>query len=139
LFRAIKGATFDNLVLGGTLKEDLRADAARFFAGKATYESYGVPWKRGLLLTGPPGNGKTHAVKALVNALGRPILYVKSFSAEERIDQTNIRAIFARARRSAPCVLVLEDLDSLITAENRSFVLNELDGFANNAGILTLA
>jgi AAA+ superfamily predicted ATPase len=63
---------------------------------------------------------------------------VKSFAAEERLDQTNIRQIFDRARRSAPCVLVLEDLDSLITDANRSYFLNEMDGFALNAGIVTL-
>jgi SpoVK/Ycf46/Vps4 family AAA+-type ATPase len=39
----------------------------------------------------------------------------------------------------APCLLVLEDLDSLITPENRSYFLNELDGFAANVGIVTLA
>jgi ATP-dependent 26S proteasome regulatory subunit len=36
-------------------------------------------------------------------------------------------------------VLVLEDLDSLVTSQNRSFFLNELDGFAANIGIVTLA
>jgi AAA+ superfamily predicted ATPase len=54
-------------------------------------------------------------------------------------DEFNIRQVFDRARRSAPCVLVLEDLDSLLTAYNRSFFLNELDGFASNIGIVTLA
>lgn len=138
LFRAIKGATLDNLVLRGTLKEDIHSDLASFFTARATYERYGVPWKRGILLLGPPGNGKTHAVKALVNALGKPVLYVKSFRANCP-DEYSIRVVFDQARNSAPCVLVLEDLDSLITPRNRSFFLNELDGFAGNTGILTLA
>ena len=47
--------------------------------------------------------------------------------------------VFDRARKTAPCVLVLEDLDSLVTAHNRSFFLNELDGFAANIGIVALA
>ncbi len=47
--------------------------------------------------------------------------------------------VFERARTTAPCVLVLEDLDSLVTQHNRSFFLNEMDGFAANGGILTLA
>lgn len=138
LFSAIKNATLDNLVLRGTLKEDVYADLAGFFASRETYETYGVPWKRGILLLGPPGNGKTHAVKALVNALARPCLYVKSFHAQLP-DEYSIRAVFDRARAAAPCVLVLEDLDSLVTPTNRSFFLNELDGFAGNTGILTLA
>jgi AAA+ superfamily predicted ATPase len=47
--------------------------------------------------------------------------------------------VFDRARKAAPCILVLEDLDSLLTSENRSFFLNELDGFAANIGLVTLA
>jgi SpoVK/Ycf46/Vps4 family AAA+-type ATPase len=51
----------------------------------------------------------------------------------------SIQEVFGQARKSAPCVLVLEDLDALITKRNRSHFLNELDGFARNDGILTLA
>lgn len=43
-----------------------------------------------------------------------------------------IRDIFVKARAMAPCLLVLEDLDSLIDDENRSFFLNELDGLESN-------
>jgi AAA+ superfamily predicted ATPase len=55
------------------------------------------------------------------------------------VDEISIRVVFDRARRTAPCVLVLEDLDSLLTPQNRSYFLNEMDGFATNGGILTLA
>ena len=47
--------------------------------------------------------------------------------------------MFAQARETVPCILVLEDLDSLITEHNRSFFLNELDGFAANTGVVTIA
>jgi predicted AAA+ superfamily ATPase len=139
LFQAIKGATFDNLVLRGTLKQDIQEDLANFLASRHTYEAYGVPWKRGILFTGSPGNGKTHTVKALINKMQQPCLYVKSFKSQYFTDNENIRQVFKQARQSAPCILVLEDLDSLIHAENRSFFLNELDGFATNAGVVTLA
>ncbi|WVR04210.1 hypothetical protein IAU60_001210 [Kwoniella sp. DSM 27419] len=65
----------------------------------------------------PPGNGKTISLKAIVKELGLPALYVKSF-------------------HKAPCVLVMEDLDSLINDQNRSFFLNEVDGLENNDGLL---
>ncbi len=139
LFAAIKGARFDNLVLRGALKSDILADVTRFFASQGTYETYGVPWKRGVLFAGPPGNGKTHAVKALVNALGKPCLYVKSFKERGEPDEYGMHAVFERARAAGPCILVLEDLDALVTDANRSFFLNEMDGFAANGGILTLA
>lgn len=139
LFSAIKAATWDTLILPATLKQQIRNDLTGFFAAQATYARYGVPWKRGVVLIGPPGNGKTHAVKALVNMLGKPCLYVKSIDADRSHEHGNIRKVFERARNTAPCVLVLEDLDTLVTAENRSVILNELDGFAGNDGILTLA
>lgn len=139
LFQSIKGATFDNLIMKGHLKQDIREDLEQFFASRALYEHYGVPWKRGILFVGPPGNGKTHAVKAIINALAQPCLYVKSVRAEFRTEEDNIRAVFDRARKTAPCILVLEDLDSLLTPQNRSFFLNELDGFAANVGIVALA
>ncbi len=139
LFQAIKNATLDNLILRGSLKEEISADLNSFFSARETYETYGVPWKRGIIFVGPPGNGKTHAVKALINSLHQPCLYVKSFKTQFNTDEENIHRVFERARQAAPCILVLEDLDSLVTAQNRSFFLNELDGFADNIGIVTLA
>lgn len=139
LYSSIQSASFDNLILEGSLKEDIQEDICGFFDAKDVYQQYGIAWKRGILFLGPPGNGKTHAVKAVINGLGRPCLYVKSFVAEYQTDQENIGSVFERARESAPCILVLEDLDSLITKTNRSFFLNEMDGFASNDGILTLA
>lgn len=139
LFQSIKNSTFDNLILKGELKEEIHQDLTQFFAARATYEMYGIPWKRGILFVGPPGNGKTHAVKAIINAMSQPCLYVKSFHTEHATDEDNIRSVFDRARKSAPCILVLEDLDSLLNEQNRSYFLNELDGFAANVGVVTLA
>jgi hypothetical protein len=139
LFSAIRAATWDTLIMPAALKQQIRDDLTNFFTARETYTRYGVPWKRGVVLIGPPGNGKTHAVKALVNMLGKPCLYVKSIDADRSHEHGNIRKVFERARNTAPCVLVLEDLDTLVTAENRSVILNELDGFAGNDGILTLA
>lgn len=52
---------------------------------------------------------------------------------------TAIRNVFLRARSEAPCVLILEDLDSLIKDTNRSFFLNEVDGLEDNDGILMVS
>jgi AAA+ superfamily predicted ATPase len=143
LYESIKAATFDNLVLPSRLKEEIYNDLVTFFNSREVYENFGVPWRRGLLLLGPPGNGKTHAVKALINALGKPCLYVKSIGAENNANrasiETNIRHVFERARATKPCILVFEDLDSMITKDTRSLFLNELDGFIDNSGIVTLA
>ncbi len=139
LFASIKSATFENLILPPELMRELREDFRRFFASREIYRKYGIPWKRGVLLIGPPGNGKTHAIKALVNELNLPCLYVKSFKAERGTEQSHMRAVFAKARRTAPCLVALEDLDALIEDENRAFLLNELDGFASNEGVVVIA
>jgi SpoVK/Ycf46/Vps4 family AAA+-type ATPase len=64
---------------------------------------------------------------------------VKGFKSEYATEQENLGAVFERARIATPCFLVLEDLDSMIDDENRSFFLNELDGFESNTGLVVLA
>ena len=139
LFSTIKTATFDNLILRDTLKQEIQNDFAQFFLSAEVYERYRIPWKRGVLFIGPPGNGKTHTLKALVNQLQKPCLYVKGFKSEYATDQENLALVFARARMSAPCLLVMEDLDSMIDDKSRAFFLNELDGFETNSGVVVLA
>jgi hypothetical protein len=139
LFDAIKSASFDNLILPAELKREIRDDFANFFASREVYDKYRIPWKRGVLLIGPPGNGKTHTVKALINETKKPCLYVKSFKSCWGTDHDRIREVFSRARKTTPSIIVLEDLDSLIDKENRAFFLNELDGFAANTGVVVLA
>lgn len=139
LYESIRQASFENLVLPAGMKGELQGDLLRFFASRELYERYNLPWKRGVLLIGPPGNGKTHTVKALVNLLRQPCLYVKSFKSCHGTDQDNMRNVFRRARQTSPCLLVLEDVDSLVDSNTRSFFLNELDGFAANTGLAVLA
>ena len=89
---------------------------------------------------GPPGNGKTISIKAMMHSLYTrkvpiPTLYVKtlsSFGGPER----GINQVFSLARRQAPCYLVFEDLDSIITDNVRSYFLNAVDGIQKNDGIL---
>jgi AAA+ superfamily predicted ATPase len=138
LFEAIRGASFEDIVLPSELKGELQEDFRRFFDSRDLYQRYKLPWRRGVLFVGPPGNGKTQAVKALINQLGHPCLYVKSFESYWDTDQENMREVFARARRMTTCVVVLEDLDSLINDKSRSFFLNELDGFAPNTGVVVV-
>ena len=134
MFESIQTASFDNLVLGGTLKKDIQNDFTNFFASRETYETYGLPWKRGILLIGSPGNGKIHTIKTAINQMQKPCLYVRSLAVSDLLgnSEDNIHNVFRRTRDSAPCILVLEDIDSLIPEKNRSFFLNELDNFTFN-------
>jgi AAA+ superfamily predicted ATPase len=139
LFESIKNSTFDNLVLPATLKQQIQNDFQQFLDSREVYERYKIPWKRGAIFIGPPGNGKTHTLKALINQLGKPCLYVRSFKSDDETEQENIEEVFKRARMTTPSIVVLEDLDSMIDNKNRSFFLNELDGFQSNTGVVVLA
>ena len=139
LFNSIKSATFDNLILTDSLKQQIQNDFQQFFSSREVYERYQIPWKRGAIFIGPPGNGKTHSLKALINQLSKPCLYIRSFKSDDDTEEENMSEVFKRARMTAPCVLVLEDLDSMIDKNNRAFFLNELDGFNSNTGVVVLA
>jgi AAA+ superfamily predicted ATPase len=139
LYASTQQASFDDLILAPALKDRIRSDFRRFLEARAAYEEVGLAWRRGALLVGPPGNGKTHCVRALVKELGIPSLYVQSVKTRYETEEANLKRVFERARQLRPCILVLEDLDALINAENRSFFLNQLDGFEKNVGLIVLA
>jgi len=139
LFEDIQTSTFDNLVLPSGMSEQIRGDVQQWLDSRDLYEQHGIPWKRGMILVGPPGNGKTHMIKALANYFGLSTLYVRGFTSEYGTDAANISKVFHKARACAPSMLILEDLDTLVNSENRSHFLNELDGFARNTGILAVA
>ncbi|KIJ31462.1 hypothetical protein M422DRAFT_185921 [Sphaerobolus stellatus SS14] len=138
LKEATQTAKWENLVLEEEFISNLKRDTETFFSGQDIYSSLEIPWKRGILLLGPPGNGKTESIKVLLKENRRACLYVRSFTSRGG-SEYGIRAIFEFARRRAPCILVLEDLDSMVTPSLRAFFLNELDGLEKNEGILTIA
>jgi len=67
-----------------------------------------------------------------------PTLYVKTLEGAYN-HQVPIRDIFTKARLTAPCLLIFEDIDSLVVERVRSYFLNEVDGLEDNDGILIVA
>lgn len=142
LWTSVQGSSWDEVILDQGMKTQLIEDVQGFFDSQAMYRELAVPWKRGIIFHGIPGNGKTISIKALISSLyarpdAIPSLYVKSFEACNG-PQYSIRSIFSQARRSAPCLLIFEDLDSLVTDKTRSYFLNEVDGLESNDGILMI-
>lgn len=139
LYRLIQAASFDDLILPDKFKDELRRDFRQFLDAENQYQRLGISWKRGALLIGPPGNGKTHFLRALIREMGIPVLYVQSLSHHHYTPEQMWHQVFQRARGLKPCVLILEDLDALVKPENRSFFLNQLDGLQQNHGLIVLA
>ncbi|TKA35151.1 hypothetical protein B0A54_13946 [Friedmanniomyces endolithicus] len=139
LYLEVMKATWDKVILDEAVKKDLTSVTNKFFSSKQIYEDLGVPWKRGLLFHGPPGNGKTISIKALMHTLldrkdPIPTLYVRHAP-----NTYSIQAVFNRARALSPCMLILEDVETIVTPQTRSYFFNEMDGLENNDGIFVVA
>ena len=138
-FAAIRAARSEDLILPDGVLEKILADARHFLNSRETYKKYGLAYKRGLLFAGAPGNGKTACIRVLLGELGLRALVVRSFNSRYGEVEQNVAAAFNKAKRAAPCALVLEDLDVLVRGNALSALLNELDGVGADTGILTLA
>lgn len=143
LWKSVQDSSWDDVIMDPKMKQSLIEDVQGFFENKELYQKYKVPWKRGIILHGVPGNGKTISIKALMNYLSNlpepiPSLYVKSLDNKCNMPQYSVSSIFQKARKMAPCLLVFEDLDSLIVDKVRSYFLNEVDGLESNDGILMI-
>ena len=142
LFQSVKASNWEQVILDPKLKGNLINDVEGFFSSQSSYKEFAVPWKRGIIIHGLPGNGKTISIKAMMNSLYNlpepvPTLYVKSLAGCHG-PHYSIREIFVKARETAPCLLVFEDLDSLISDKVKSFFLNEVDGLESNDGIMMI-
>ncbi|KAF8238855.1 P-loop containing nucleoside triphosphate hydrolase protein [Tricholoma matsutake] len=140
LWSEVQKADWKDVILREDFKKTLKKDVDGFFSSKKMYEDLAIPWKRGLIMYGPPGNGKTITLKAIMKACGNrgfPPLYIKSFQSFMG-EEASMAEVFNKARQMSPCIVVLEDLDSLINDGNRSFFLNQLDGLERNDGLLII-
>ena len=128
LYEQVQTSEWKDVILNEDMKKTVTELMHKFFDSKDIYKDLGVPWKRGVIFHGPAGNGKTISIKALMHALFKkyedniPSLYVKS------VPRTfDIRNIFQMARAQAPCLLIFEDIDTIVTPSSRSYFFNEVD------------
>ena len=126
LYNEVQKTNWDDVILDDKMKKTLTGTVLRFFDSETKYREFGVPWKRGLIFYGPPGNGKTISLKALMHSLfqredqRRVVpLYVKSMR-----DHWDVRQVFQVARQQAPCLLILEDIDTLVDEKLRSYFVS---------------
>ena len=85
LWSSVQDASWEDVIMDNEMKETLVNDVEGFFDSRDDYKEFSVPWKRGIIFHGLPGNGKTISIKALMHALYKrpdpiPTLYVKSLA-----------------------------------------------------------
>ncbi|GAB7345333.1 hypothetical protein MBLNU457_3686t1 [Dothideomycetes sp. NU457] len=139
LFKQVEKAEWENVILDPKQKAAVQDVSTKFFDSKDLYDELGVPWKRGIIFHGPPGNGKTISIKALMHTLARRSPPIASLYVKSAVYTYQIRAIFQLARRLAPCMLIFEDIETIVTNSTRSYFFNEVDGLESNDGILMIA
>lgn len=144
LLRTIDHLKWHDLVLPATIKEDLILSASAPFGERAgvIYDRLGLPRKRGILLHGPPGNGKTLTGKVIASELQVSIIYVthSELVTFRKLDPAELfTKTFDLANRVAPVVLVFEELDGLLTTKSRPIFLTRMDGLMPTSGVLVVA
>ncbi len=119
---------------------------------RETFRDAGYSIGQGILLHGPPGNGKTMLAKAVANELDYHFLSVKGPELEQPLvgeSERELRELFGAARDHAPSVVFFDEFDSLApsrTSDSYEFkddmvntLLSELDGLEPLADVLVLA
>ena len=110
---------------------------------------------RGILLSGPPGTGKTLLARAAACEADVPFLSVSGSSFQEKfagLGAARVRRLFARARKLAPCVIFIDEIDALGRKRGRggdsasadqdqtlNQLLVEMDGFEQLSGVVVIA
>ncbi|MEC0228229.1 ATP-binding protein [Paenibacillus alba] len=121
------------------MKEDVKTDIYRsidqfFTEDRAFFKEYQLPYKRGILLYGKPGNGKTTLVKSIAGSVKAPVAY---WQITENTCSDSIQEVFQAAANMAPMILVIEDIDAM-PQRARSYFLNILDGATSKEGIFLI-
>ncbi len=136
----LPSVSWDELIMPERIKDDIRQNIERFMASEMIYKKLNVPYRRGLLFTGPPGNGKTMLLKVIASQY--PEWQMITLSVSTDTDNGDLDRLFRMATEDYPyAVLCFEDLDSLFKKDNitMSHFLNKLDGFEKHDKLLVLA
>lgn len=124
----------DSVILDSTIADEIAADIQKFQNNGDWYTNKGVPYRRGYLLHGPPGTGKTSFVQAIAGKLKLNICYLNLSSSHMHDDQLN------NLLNNSPLesIILIEDIDAIFQERTSvqakrirvtfSGLLNALDG-----------
>lgn len=154
-FQSNTGVTFGDVAGQEEAKAELE-EVVQFLMKPERFRRLGGKLPRGVLLVGPPGTGKTMLAKAVAGEAKSPFF---SISGSEFVElfvgmgAARVRDLFDQAKKRAPCIIFIDELDALGKArgaggfvgghDERESTLNqllvELDGFGTEAGIIVVA
>ncbi|MDA3780465.1 MAG: ATP-dependent zinc metalloprotease FtsH [Bacteroidales bacterium] len=120
------------------------------------YTELGGKIPKGVLLVGPPGTGKTLLAKAVAGEANVPFFSLSGSDFVEMfvgVGASRVRDLFKQAKEKAPCIVFIDEIDAIGRARGRNAsmgsnderentlnqLLTEMDGFANNAGVILMA
>jgi len=126
-----------------------------FLRDPKSYGRLGARVPKGVLLVGPPGTGKTLLAKAVAGEAGVPFFSISGSEFVEMfvgVGAARVRDLFEQARKAAPCIIFIDELDALGRSRTASPIggldekeqtlnqlLAELDGFDPSVGVILLA
>lgn len=146
--------TFSDVAGVDEAKAELQ-EVVEFLKKPEEYSRLGAHMPRGILLVGPPGTGKTLLAKAVAGEARVPFFSISGSEFVELfvgVGAARVRDLFHEARTKAPCIVFIDELDSLGRARGTSLLgghdekeqtlnqlLAELDGFDTSLGVILLA
>ncbi len=147
--------TFDDVAGVDEAKEELK-EIIEFLRHPRRYGRLGGRLPKGVLLVGPPGTGKTLLARAVAGEAAVPFFSISGSEFVEMfvgVGAARVRDLFVQARRKAPCIIFIDELDALGRArgmgplggghdekeQTLNQLLAELDGFDPSTGIVLLA
>jgi hypothetical protein len=130
-----KDCSWGELFLPEDIKTDLKNLVENFLSSQEFYLEKKIPWKRGILLYGKPGNGKTSIIRTIMSEYNfKPVTIVAGANDDA------VREAFSYAEEQSPSLLYFEDLDSLFEkGVDISTFLNLMDGISTKNGMLVVA
>jgi len=131
-----------NYVLTDHIEKALKDDVEFFLGNEKHYNEKKLPYKRGYLLTGPAGNGKSSVARVLLSMYNFSG-YVFNFG-ETDLKNSDLLEAFDSARKNTPALFLMEDIDRLFDEKAKTNItleclLNCLDGINVNSGVVVMA
>jgi SpoVK/Ycf46/Vps4 family AAA+-type ATPase len=130
-----KDHTWEDLFLPKEIKTEIQSLVENFLSSQEFYLQNKIPWKRGMLLFGKAGNGKSSIIRTIMSMYPfKPVTIVPGSNDEA------VREAFSYAEEQSPSLLYFEDLDSLLERSmDLSSFLNLMDGISTKNGLLVIA